>query len=79
MFDHPVQLNLISRAFDSLRDEQRLVGLWLGGERWLRVGESMVAAFVFFNLREGVIGKSVTVRENTKQHDRDCLLHPFHL
>ena len=53
MFDHPVQLNLIPRSLDALRGEQRLVGLWLGGERWLKVGDQSVSAFVFFHLHEG--------------------------
>lgn len=53
MFDQPVQLSLMSRAFDTLRDDERLVGLWLGGERWLRVKDQLVSAFVFFHLQEG--------------------------
>jgi len=52
-FTQPMQLSLMSKALDELRDEQRLVGLWLGGERWLRFGKRQVSAFVFFHLRDG--------------------------
>lgn len=50
---NPIQLSLLARGFDSLRDERQLVGLWLGPERWLRVKERLVSAYVFFHFREG--------------------------
>lgn len=49
----PVQLSLLPKALDYLLDERQLIGLWLGPERWLRVKERLVSAYVFFHLREG--------------------------
>ncbi len=72
--DHPVQLSLIPRALGELRAEQRLVGLWLGGERWLSRGDHFVAAFVFFHLRDGgeavVSVRSEEARIPSKAHGR---------
>ena len=50
--DCPVQLNLIPAHLDAIRDENLLIGLWLGGERWLRLHGKLVSAFVFFHLRQ---------------------------
>lgn len=49
----PIQLSLLPRAMDSVLDERQLIGLWLGPERWLRVRDRLVSAYVFFHLREG--------------------------
>ncbi|MDY0002295.1 MAG: hypothetical protein RBU30_13450 [Polyangia bacterium] len=50
---NPTQLSLLPRALDVLLDERQLIGLWLGPERWLRVKDRLVSAYVFFHLKEG--------------------------
>jgi hypothetical protein len=43
---------LIPAYLDAARDEKELIGLWLGGERWLRSHGRLISAFVFFHFRE---------------------------
>ncbi len=50
--EHPIQLSLIPAHLDAERDENGLIGLWLGGERWLRSHGELISAFVFFHFRE---------------------------
>lgn len=50
--DSPVQLSLIPAYLDAAMGESELVGLWLGGERWLRSHGRLISAFVFFHFRE---------------------------
>jgi len=50
--ESPVQLSLIPAHLDAAGDEKVLVGLWLGGERWLRSHGRLISAFVFFHFRE---------------------------
>jgi hypothetical protein len=47
-----MQLSLIPAHLDAERDENELIGLWLGGERWLRSHGELISAFVFFHFRE---------------------------
>ncbi|MFH2006142.1 MAG: hypothetical protein ABI333_06115 [bacterium] len=35
-----------------MADEEQLIGLWLGGERWLRSHGKLISAFVFFHFRD---------------------------
>lgn len=69
-----MQLSLLSQALDSVLDQQRLAGLWLGGERWFTVGGQQVSAFVFFHLRasgEALISlRSDDVRLPSRVHGR---------
>lgn len=51
--ENPIQLSLIPAHLDAARDEGELIGLWLGGERWLRSHGKLISAFVFFHFREG--------------------------
>ena len=50
--ESPIQLSLIPAHLDAARDQNDLIGLWLGGERWLRTHGKLVSAFVFFHFRE---------------------------
>lgn len=50
--ESPIQLSLIPAHLDAARDEKELIGLWLGGERWLRSHGRLISAFVFFQFRE---------------------------
>lgn len=50
---NPIQLSLLSRVMDPIRDERQLVGLWLGPERYLQIRGQAVSAYVFFHFQEG--------------------------
>jgi len=50
---NPIQLSLLARALDPVRDESQILGLWLGPERWLQVKGQAVSAYVFFHFQKG--------------------------
>jgi len=48
-----LQLSLLSSVLDRSTGEDRLVGLWSGGDRFIRKGERLVCAHVWFHFQPG--------------------------